>query len=840
MPDTQDLQQLMAEYGQVDVAAEPLRARELLTRATGVVDRAATPLKWAGLRSLFADLVERDDPAAAIAGYRDALSVWHPVEQRAFWSHCHMQLGCLLSAHPPGTADGEAALVHLEQAVDDHPWVARLLATLIGFRPAGDPAENWQRRRKYLELALAQTDPAVELDRWAAVSNELAISFQDEPAGDYAAALTKRIALHHAVLEALRAAGADVVPTCLHLATAYLDRPDGDPASNGQAAECYIDEGLAACGPGTNSAVRIELLLLRGRCLTFKRASGDRDALRSTLEVFGQARELAASRPEPELRASVEKLCALAWLELLRLGERQHREPFLDCCRAALRLFSSPTAAPERRKVLQIQADGLLELGEVAAAAECCEQAVALAERRLAEAATLTGRLERIWELRDSAALLAWCRATGDDLTAAVDALDRGKVLLWDRTDRGPASRLVAALIPPGGALVMPVFARGDGMAIVATRADGGARLTRVDLPGFGKPRVLELQRGASPARLGGWLEAYYLRGSAPERFHEALRSIGQVLYEEFWTPVLAALSPLGVGAGSELVLFPHGGSAVLPMQAAWTMEGGRQQWLTERHAVRYAPSIATLARGVAATPAMELTIVAANPDGDLVFDAFEVASIRAVHPDARVLVGPEATPARVLAALNASTHVHIASHADFNVEDPFASRIRLAGGDVTVLEMQQHVAAGRPRFIALSACETAVTRVTSLADEFLGFPAALLEAGVGTVLATQWPVHDESAAMLMAGFYRASAAAPRTADGVPPTPAQALREAQNWLRTLTVAGLSVLLWDMREAPGAAGAAAEGLRERLHGRDQAECPFAHPFYWAGFCVLGGT
>jgi len=835
MPDSPELASLLAQYSQTDPAAEPQRAKEILARAAPLVDRAVAPKKWAALRNAFANLAERDDPAAAIVAYRDALTVWQPNEDRDSWSYCQGQLGSLLANNfPPGSGEGEEGIVHLEYAVGDQPYWAELLAALYGFRPVGDPQENWLNRAKYLGLAIRQVDKTTELDKWARLNNELACSFAEEPGVDEAAALEKRIELHTAVFAVLGEADNPFVETCLNLGTAYLDRVQGNLVENGARAEEYLQRALHVCAGKGDGSQEARTLLLLGRCLVFKQAERQPKNLYEALRLFEQARGLDACKRHPELGGSVEKLRAITYLELLRLGEHQHLEPFLACCEAALTLVDGPTFVVERRKILQVQADGLLAVGEFAKARKCCEQALLVAETLLAQATTTAGRLERIWELRDSTGLLAYCCAKTGDLAAAIDALDRGKALLWDSGERIDASALISDLIPPKGALLLPLFAAPDGMVIIATRDAGAAKLRVVPLPHFGKPRLLELQHGASPTvELGGWLNAYCYRNSQPEDFRQEIERIGGILHAEIWKDVLEKLIELGIAEGAELVWFPHGGSGLFPMHAAWQMENGRKFWLLERYALRYAPSLKILARSARKARRPGPMSIIANPTNDLAFTALETAWVVEVNPDARVLARDEATKEKVLDELRSCSHVLFAAHANFNMDNPFASSISLADGErLTLQEIAPHLEQQRPDFIVLSACETAVARVTSVADEFLGLPAALLAHGVRTVLATQWPVDDAATSFLIGKFYREYAGGGISA-------AEALRRSQNWLRESTVAELSSLLRDLRDRPGPAGALAAEIRTRLRGAGREERPFAHPQFWAAFTVWGG-
>lgn len=60
----------------------------------------------------------------------------------------------------------------------------------------------------------------------------------------------------------------------------------------------------------------------------------------------------------------------------------------------------------------------------------------------------------------------------------------------------------------------------------------------------------------------------------------------------------------------------------------------------------------------------------------------------------------------------------------------------------------------GRPRLVALSACETGLYDITTSPDEFIGLPATFTALGAAGVLGTLWPVSDAASALLIAKFY--------------------------------------------------------------------------------------
>ncbi|MEP6592668.1 MAG: CHAT domain-containing protein, partial [Acidobacteriota bacterium] len=798
MPNTGELASVIDQYYALPAEAPLDRRLALLSSAATLVDRAASPQKWAALRGLFADLCQDDDPVGAIGAYCDALTIWRPEADDAPWLHCCLQLQLLVANRcPPGSVDGEVALRHIERVVDAAPALEELFGTLLEYEVFGDPVDNWRKRVKYLERAAQRLSPLPEqLTAWARVNNELALAYAAEPGADFGRAIERRLALHRVVCAALAEGDAPYAQTCLHLGEACLNRTDGSVAENGANARLYLDRAMAAAEKTGDVKRQAMSLILTARCLAYKDIARRPDNLHEALAALDRARSLLGATAAGQLVASLEKSAALAHLDLLHFGEPHHLEPLLAHCDAALAGFVNDTDIDERRIVSQIKAEALFDSGDFERAKACLVDAVAEAEELLGRATSTAGRLERIWSLRDSTARLAFCWFETGDVGAAITALERGKALLWAPSGHQPAAAALVDLVPEGGALLLPIFAAPEGVVIVVTRHGTDVTLTPVPLPHFGLPRVLALQRGEDATRLGGWLEAYCYRNSQPGKFQSKIEEVGRVLDQALWTPIRGALDALGIATGAELVWLPHSASSSLPVQAAWRTDGIERRWIVDDYAIRYAPALKMLGGGSGAMPTAGGRLIVANSTGDLPFSDLEVEWIRQASAESLVLAGEAATLPAVMAALLSSAHVHFATHADFNTDDPFESGIRLTGGErLTLRALLPHLGTQGPRVVVLSACETAVARVTSTADEFLGLPAAFLASGARQVLATQWPVDDLSTALLIGEFYRSYGQ-----PGV--SPAESLRRAQCWLRGLTNARLADLLRSLRDTPG--------------------------------------
>jgi CHAT domain-containing protein len=144
---------------------------------------------------------------------------------------------------------------------------------------------------------------------------------------------------------------------------------------------------------------------------------------------------------------------------------------------------------------------------------------------------------------------------------------------------------------------------------------------------------------------------------------------------------------------------------------------------------------------------------------------------------------------------------IHVAAHIEVNSEKPWHSGILMgtSNGGGGEFHADPYLRAGDiaslripARLAVLSGCESAMGQ-RSVGEGVAGLTAAFLSAGVRAVVATLWRVDDAVTADLMERFYR------ELSDGV--SAAEALRAAQ-----------------------------------VETRSQSET--RHPFYWAGFVIVG--
>ncbi len=144
-----------------------------------------------------------------------------------------------------------------------------------------------------------------------------------------------------------------------------------------------------------------------------------------------------------------------------------------------------------------------------------------------------------------------------------------------------------------------------------------------------------------------------------------------------------------------------------------------------------------------------------------------------------------------------------------------------------------------KAELVTLSACDTALGRESG-GEGFVGFTQALLMSGARSVCLSLWKVDDKATSLLMTRFYQ-NLLGKRPALSKPMHKAEALQEAKQWLRSLTVDQVGAKLTALQRgdvrpltklndstSPGASSSPkTTGIR-----------PYDHPYFWAAFVLVG--
>lgn len=313
-----------------------------------------------------------------------------------------------------------------------------------------------------------------------------------------------------------------------------------------------------------------------------------------------------------------------------------------------------------------------------------------------------------------------------------------------------------------------------------------------------------------------------------------------QALFKHLLAPALAQLQ-----GKTRLVIVPDDFLWELPFQA---LLDEQSRYVAERWAVSYAPSLGALSemqrlerqrQGQAAEPtllalgnpsvaASTSTIASLRGGGEsyqfapLPQAETEVKAIARLYSTrSRVYLGEAAREGLFKAQAGQFDVLHLAAHGVLNNQQPLYSFLALAGQAAAepkneaparnkaakpigtpedgLLEAWELLRLPlKPRLVVLSACETARGQVRP-GEGVIGLSWAFFVAGTPTAIVSQWQVDATSTTDLMIEFHRQWRGGNGTA---------------------------------RSTPAAANALQQAALKLLRGQ------FRHPFYWAGFIVIG--
>lgn len=217
-------------------------------------------------------------------------------------------------------------------------------------------------------------------------------------------------------------------------------------------------------------------------------------------------------------------------------------------------------------------------------------------------------------------------------------------------------------------------------------------------------------------------------------------RGIGPALarmYELLVAPVADLLSDL---EGGPLLVLPHRHLHGVPFEAL----ADETEPFGARFILRFAMAMAPTPRPEPADPARRWTLVLAAPDAQAPQISAEAHGIEQARSHVRSFIGDGATT-RFLRHLDPDVGtIHLACHGRFVHDDPLRSGLHLADGWITARQILDLDLSGT--MVILSACSSATTAYELV--EPAGVAWALLAAGARGVIASQWAIDDETAAI--------------------------------------------------------------------------------------------
>jgi CHAT domain-containing protein len=294
-----------------------------------------------------------------------------------------------------------------------------------------------------------------------------------------------------------------------------------------------------------------------------------------------------------------------------------------------------------------------------------------------------------------------------------------------------------------------------------------------------------------------------FTRGALGQRGSARTDSLWRAPLRRLHARLMAPIEESGLlAATSRIILVPHAELHYLPFAA---LVDGADRPLIERYEISVTPSASVwLALGQRADRGAGSGVMALAPRPDaLPASRREVAAIRErLGGDVRTMTGAEATEEAFRREAPSRRILHLATYGVLNKHNPLFSFIELAPGGDYDGRLEVHEVFGlrlTAELVVLSACQTGVGSGTladvPAGDDWVGLTRAFLHAGAERVIATLWPVDDWATAALMERFYIELASGTDVR--------LALARAQRAL-------------------------------------QAERATAHPFYWAGFVIIGGA
>lgn len=671
-----------------------------------------------------------------------------------------------------------------------------------------------------LEAAIALADDDASLV--ASIRMTLCHAWLTNPGGALTSNVERAIGEGEAAFDWLASSGMamEAARVAQNLGEAYAMRVLGDRSANLGNARAFVRFALRQARRAGNRAMRRRFLFSAARIEMFHGSAGEPAKLRRAARAIR-----AVISDAGDARPGSTAIEALALSNILQELHRTEADPQLieEARRIAAFSAASFRVSEERdslRRALMAAGSVDAREGEWAQASNCFEEALTLLTPIGADVQRdeLADRARSFGSAADLFGRAAYARLRQNDPEGALRRILAGR----GRTLRALLGQLPlaldAALTPPLAAslYVVPVVDTEGGALLLAYFDDGGMRVEALELEVLNHAEVTVRIFGDGADRPG---LAPMLESDDPAVIAGLLGPTIDWLDERVAAPLGAWVRQREGAQWRELVMIPHASTSILPWRAAFEREpalGG----LALKVAIGIEPGRA---------PAVPLSgarlVLVPDPGGDLEGASIECDAIARLYPSGRSKILPEAeaTPDGFLAAAGEADLLHFSGHSRHDPYDARMAALILANGGLLRTDRiaaEARMTAGS--LVVLASCEAGASDFAERGDEATGLATAWLAAGASGVVAPLWMVSDLATTIVMIRYYRhiLSGAAP----------GEALSRASAELRELSLveAQLTADALELSARDLSRAAAISGNIDR---------PFAHPYFWSGFCFF---
>jgi len=281
--------------------------------------------------------------------------------------------------------------------------------------------------------------------------------------------------------------------------------------------------------------------------------------------------------------------------------------------------------------------------------------------------------------------------------------------------------------------------------------------------------------------------------------------------------------------AQAETIIYaPDGQLRYIPLAA---LHDGKQ-WLVQRYSINNITAFSLTHLNQQPQPKIQL-LAAAFANGfynvevagkrfelsGLPYAGIEVETLAKTIPGTTTLLDQAFTLEQTIPKIGNHTVIHFATHGAFVVGTPDESFILFGDGTPLTVSQMRTLNLNGIDLVVLSACETGVDYQLGTGAEILGLGYQLERAGARAAIASLWVVDDGGTQQLMNAFYSTW-----QRDNL--TKAEALRQAQLALITGDNSVIGIPGGDI------------GTTWRNNFTPEDFNPFAHPYYWAPFILIG--